>query len=391
MVKTMLRYIQRDITEDLKNKMVFVGGPRQVGKTTLSHNIASSYNNSVYLNNDSKENRNTILNQSWYKNADLVIFDELHKTRNWKRWIKGIYDTKPEHQQYMVTGSARLDVYKRGGDSLLGRYHYWRLHPLTIDEQIEGLTPDEIYKRLLKVGGFPEPFLANDELKARRWRVERFEKITTEDIRDFSNVRELNTLKLFIDMISNRCGQLLNINNMARDLEIAPLTAKSWLSLIEAMYIGFPVHTYTKSIERSILKKSKFYLFDNADCKNDSGAILENLIATTLLKRLHYIRDRFGYNTKLHYVRDKDGREVDFLTVIDGKIYELIEVKSSDKNISTALKYYKDKLNPMHTAQIVGDAQGINEKNDILVLNPVDYFTNLEWNRAPWLLDDFKI
>lgn len=376
----MKRYCEPYIYQDLMKKMVFLGGPRQVGKTTLSKALCyGAFAKNQYFNWDKDEDRRAILKKQWLTEDNLVIFDELHKYLRWKGWIKGVYDTKPSHQQYLVTGSARLDTYKRGGDSLMGRYHYWRLHPLTLDELPKEITPEEGYRRLLSLGGFPEPFLTNDPREARRWRRERFDRILKEDIRDLEPIRNIQLLSIFIDGLRERVGGLITLSNLASDLQISSKTAKSWLSLIERMYIAFPVLPYTQNIPRSIQKPPKVYFYDNGDVIEQDGARLENLVATTLLKHLHFIEDYYGYRTNLYYLRDKDGREVDFLTEINGKLYQLIEVKNSDTTISSSLKYYSEKLKPMHTIQIVGNLVRPFNQGHILVTNPITYFKNPPW------------
>jgi len=121
-------------------------------------------------------------------------------------------------------------------------------------------------------------------------------------------------------------------------------------------------------------KPPKIYFYDNGDVVAQNGARLENLAATTLLKRLHFIEDYYGYRVNMYYVRDKDGREVDFLTTINGKVYELIEVKNSDTNVSTSLKFYADKLKPMRTVQIVENLIRAFNQGNVLVTNPIEYF-----------------
>lgn len=380
----MKRYCEDFIIHDLQKKMVFVGGPRQVGKTTLSQNLNKRFADCVYFNWDNDEDRRYILDKRWMADRSLIIFDELHKYPRWKQWIKGVYDSKPKNQQYLVTGSARLDVYRKGGDSLMGRYHYWRLHPLTIDELPNGITKEEAYQRLLNYGGFPEPFLGADEREARRWRRERFDRVIREDIRDLDNVKNLQLLSIFIDTIRSRAGNLLVLSNLAKDLEISPKTSKAWLELVEKMYIWFQIYPLVSGIPRSILKPPKVYFFDNADVLNNEGARLENLVATTLLKRLHFIEDYYGYRCSLHYIRDKDGREIDFAVMIDSKLEFLIEVKLTDKDVSSSLKYYADRLKPKRAVQIVGSLQKPYEKNAILVTNPIDFFTVAA--PPPWLL-----
>lgn len=380
----MTRYCENFILTDLKKKMVFIGGPRQVGKTTLSKNLCSyAFKDCNYFNWDADEDRRAILDKKWIIDAPLVIFDELHKYPRWKKWIKGVYDKKPINQQYLVTGSARMDVYKRGGDSLMGRYHYWRLHPFTIDELPNHISIVEAYRRLLTLGGFPEPFLSGDEREARRWRRERFDRIIKEDVRDLENIKNIQLLSVFSDALRTRVGSLITIANLAQDLEISPKTGKTWLEVIEKMYIAFLVKPLIKNVSRAILKPPKVYFLDNADVLADDGAKLENLVATTLLKRLHFIEDYYGYKCSLHYVRDKDGREVDFAVVVNGVLEHLIEVKLSSQDVSISLQYYAEKLRPKYATQIVGEQIKPFNKNNILITNPIDFFTKRFL--PPWL------
>ncbi|HEV2524702.1 MAG TPA: ATP-binding protein [Gammaproteobacteria bacterium] len=378
----MSRYCYKYIAKDLKKKMVFIGGPRQVGKTTLSKALLKEeyYKNGEYFNWDVFEDRKAILNKTWRKNAPLVVFDELHKYRQWKPWIKGVYDIRPPHQEYMVTGSARLDVYRRGGDSLMGRYHHWRLHPFTLNELPHGMSSETAYERLLSVGGFPEPFLSGDEREARRWQRERFDRILREDVRDLENIRELQLLPLFVDALRNRVSGTVVLSNIAKDLELSPKTAKKWLSLVEKMYIAFSLYPLTKNIPRAIQKPPKVYFYDNADVMSDHGSRLENLVATHLLKNLQFIEDYHGYRCELHYIRDKEGREVDFVTIIDGKIMDLIEVKSSDTDISSALKYYAKLLKPNRAIQLVGNLKRSFDKDNISVMHPIEFFKIGPWD-----------
>lgn len=378
----MKRYCESLIYQDLMKKMVFIGGPRQVGKTTLSKNLCQGqFSNGVYFNWDSDEDRKAILRKQWPLKSPLIIFDELHKYPRWKQWIKGIYDTRPDKQEYLVTGSARLDIYRRGGDSLMGRYHYWRLHPLTIDELPPHISAQEGYERLLSFGGFPEPFLVADEREAQRWRRERFDRILREDIRDLEFIRNIQLLSLFVDALRERVGSLITFKNIAEDLQISPKTAKNWLLAIEKMYLAFPVYPLVRNVPRAIQKPPKVYFYDNADVIEKNGARLENLVATTLMKRLHFIEDYYGDRCSLHYIRDKDGREVDFVTQINNTVIDLIEVKSSNSDVSSNLKYYSKKLNPKNTVQIVGDLKRTFNQEHILVTNPIEFFKNPPWEK----------
>jgi uncharacterized protein len=370
-----MRYITPFVLEDLKKKMVFVGGPRQVGKTTLAKAVLSAaFPAGRYLNWDFDEDRQDILQKRWSADNTLLVFDELHKFPRWKRWIKGIYDVSHETHSFLVTGSARLDVYRRGGDSLMGRYHYWRLHPFTLDEIPKGISPKEAFHRLMTVGGFPEPFLDGDERSARRWRRERFDRVIREDVRDLESIRNIQLLGMYLDLLRHRVGGLVTLSNIATDLQISPKTAKSWLEVLERMYLVFSVRPYTKSLPRAVLKPPKVYFFDNGDVLGDEGARFENLIATSLLKRLHFLEDRDGYRYELRYIRDKEGREVDFVIVKEGELEELIEAKFSDENISKSLLYYAKRLNPKRATQIVATIKRPFDKNQIKVTDPVSYF-----------------
>lgn len=372
-----MRYITPYILEDLKKKMVFIGGPRQVGKTTLAKALLSDqYPEGRYLNWDYDEDRQDILQKKWSAVTNLLVFDELHKYPKWKTWIKGLYDVTHKDHSFLVTGSARLDVYRRGGDSLMGRYHYWRLHPFTLDEIPDGISPDDAFNRLMTVGGFPEPFLDGDERNARRWRRERFDRVLREDVRDLESVRNIHLLGVFLDMLRSRVGGFITISNIASELQISPKTAKAWLEVMERMYLIFSVRPYTKSLSRAVLKPPKVYFFDNGDILGDEGARFENFVATSLLKRLHFLEDRDGYRYELRYIRDKEGREVDFAVIKEGKLEELIEVKYSDEGISKHLLYYAERLKPGKATQIVARLKRPYDKGRIKVVDPISYFRN---------------
>jgi len=354
--------------------MVFVGGPRQVGKTTMAKDLLTQFPNGRYFNWDFDDDRQDILRKRWMAENALLVFDELHKFPRWKNWIKGLYDVSRSKHSFLVTGSARLDLYRRGGDSLLGRYHYWRLHPFSLDEPPEGLTPQEVFQRLMTVGGFPEPFLDNDERSARRWRRERFDRVLREDIRDLSSIRNIQLLSLFLDLLRQRVGGLITLSNLAADLQISPKTAGAWLEVLERMYLVFTVRPFTRSLPRAILKPPKVYFFDTGDPLVDEGERFENLVAAALLKKLQFLEDRDGYRFELRYLRDKEGREVDFVILKENRIEELIEVKWADENISKSLLYYSERLRPPKATQLVARLKRPYDQGKIQVRDPFEYF-----------------
>ncbi len=371
-----MRYIEESIQNDLIKKMVFLGGPRQVGKTTLAKNVIK--NRGLYLNWDDERDRKKILARQWSDDDQYLVFDELHKFPRWKNWVKGIYDTEKENHRILVTGSARLDLYKKGGDSLLGRYHYYRLHPFTLNEVPKAVSKKDVLKRLMKFGGFPEPFLSGSETENRRWRKERFDRILKDDIRELEVVKKINNISLLVDLLKSRVGSPIVVSNLAQDLQVAPNTVKNWIDILEKMYLVFKVPVYTVKIARSLQKPFRIYFYDNADVDGDEGARFENLVATHLLKMLHFLEDTEGYRCELYYIRDKDGREVDFCVVIDGMVVELIEAKLNDSTISKSLLYFSEKLKPLKSTQVLYSAVTRNKKNNLVLNSIEDEFAKLK-------------
>lgn len=375
----MERYIFSNIVNDLQRKMVFLGGPRQVGKTTLAQSALLQTPSGIYLNWDDPEQRKVIFKRDWKDSDELIVLDEIHKFPKWKNFLKGTYDTQKSKHKFLVTGSARLDVYRRGGDSLLGRYHYWRLHPFCLAELPEGISQAVGLDRLLKVGGFPEPFLANDEVFARRWRRERYERIIKDDLRNLENIQKISTVSLLLDLLRERVGSEIETSNIARDLGVSPNSVIKWIEALERMYLLFVVRPWTGKLARAISKPPKIYFFDNADVdEKKAGSKFENLVASSLLKKLHYFEDREGYRFDLCYIRDREGHEVDFVIVKERKPIELIEVKTSFHDLSKNLKYFGERLKVNRLTQICLDIEKPFTKNGINVVGPSHYLSQWE-------------
>ncbi len=359
MNKTQPRTLSKAIQADLAEKMVFVGGPRQVGKTTLSRMIGESFAFPVYLNWDNRDHRQAILNSRWSPDADLLVFDELHKYARWKGWIKGIWDTRRKSENILVTGSSRLDVFRRGGDSLLGRYHYYRLHPFTVAEldgravdrdgfpkrppELRFMAPSAHLERLMRWGGFPEPLFAESERALRRWQKERFERVFREDIRDTETIRSLSQVELLGQLLPARVASPLSFQSLAEDVEASAKTIRSWMDLLCRNYYAFRVPPYHRRIDRALKKESKYYLWDWTEIA-DEGARFENLIASHLLKFCHFYEDAFGISAELYYVRDTLKREVDFLVVWEKQPWLLVEAKASPEQKLPALTTFAEAL-----------------------------------------------
>jgi uncharacterized protein len=370
-----MRYLQPYLLKDLHKKMVFLTGPRQSGKTTLSQALSSSFKSGVYLNYDRFEHRTQILKQQWDQDADLIIFDEVHKYAKWKNLVKGYYDTLKNRHQFLVTGSARLNIFRRGQDSLLGRYHKWRLHPFCLAENPLKINPQQAMYRLLERGGFPEPFLTKDESDAQRWKLDHIQLILREDVRDLTRVRETSLLDLFLTALRERVGSILVMAHLAHDLEIAPKTAKAWLDVIEELYLIFVVKPFAKGIDRGLVVPPKVYFYNNAEVIGDIGSRFENLVGTHLLKRCHFLEDLTGEEYDLRYVRDKEKREVDFLVLKNKKPYRLFECKWAEEKASPALAYFAKKLNIPKPIQLVGELERNFSKNEIQIFSAAKYLS----------------
>lgn len=361
------RYLTEYVVEDLAEKMVFVGGPRQVGKTTMATGIVSGFfNTAAYFNWDNQEDRKNIMNSNWPGNAEILILDEIHKYKKWKTLVKGEYDKLKEKYKFLITGSARLDVYRRGGDSLQGRYHYYRMHPFSLAELVNKKNKVEIMGEiplahndyqgeldiLSEFGGFPEPLVKQNQRQLRRWHGEKIERLFREDIRDLEQVRDLHSMKLLSDILPERVGSLFSINSVREDLEVSHRAVTNWLNILESLYYHFRLYPYTGKTIRSLKKEPKLFLWDWSEVP-EPGARFENLIASHLLKWVHFTSDYEGYKIELYFLRDADKREVDFLVVLDKKPWFAVEVKLSQANVSPALYYFKEKLKIPYVYQVV--------------------------------------
>jgi len=348
------RYLLNEIIDDAlaDRKMAFISGPRQVGKTTLAKQCIRSDTN--YFNWDVVR-----FKKAWIRSplkaieqieSGPVVFDELHKYPHWKNSLKGLYDQVGEQIPIIVTGSARLDLYKKGGDSLLGRYIPYRLHPLTVGEQAEPAhDPDHIekgniqypLKDLMAFSGFPEPLLGASEKKARRWSRLRAEQIVREDVRDVSNIQNLELIKLLMELLPGKVGSPLSINSLREDLQVAYATVREWMVVLQNLYVCFRVPPYSRNISRSLTKESKYYLFDWLPIEKQ-GPLVENIVAVHLQKACHYWTDLAYDRFELCYIRTREKKEVDFCIVREGKPWMLVECKSHHTAVSNALRKFAD-------------------------------------------------
>ena len=347
------RYIENSVLDDLKHKMVFISGPRQAGKTTLAKHLCTNAGYDTkkrYINWDSLADREKIMSEMFPSGSGFLILDEIHKFSRWRQIVKGLYDKRGSELQILVTGSARLDYYRRGGDSLQGRYHFHRLLPLTYSE-LNVKSPDSI-DNLLTYGGFPEPFFMQSERQTKRWSREYRSRLVREDLADLENVKDLSLIENLVFRLPDLVGSPLSINALRQDLQVAHQSVARWITMLENLFMIFRIYPFGAPKIRAVKKEAKHYHFDWTLIKNSEHRF-ENLIACHLLKWCFFIQDTYGREVELRYFRDIDKREVDFVITEDSKPVHFIECKNRDKTISRSLYYLKTRFPDVKAVQVI--------------------------------------
>jgi predicted AAA+ superfamily ATPase len=408
MERSLAHVLRRDIAG---GRMAFVVGPRQVGKTTLAQQLLRERGSvDLYRNWDDLAWRRTVARDPYgfldayrHKTAGakpLLVLDEIHRFPRWKTYLKGLWDTRKDRVDVVVTGSGRLDVYQRGGDSLLGRYHQYRLHPLSVREVVDPESPVEPYApaqtlqalvraegvprrrvrdafaALLRWGGFPEPFLARDTQQLRRWHRERRDLIVREDLRDLSRIQLLSHVEELVELLAPRAGSILSLNALREDLQVAIDSVRLWVSYLERLYFVYRVRPYAHRIPRALRREPKLYLWDWSEIE-DPGVRLENMVASHLLKWCHFSQDLGHPPLDLHFVRDKEKREVDFLITREKKPWLLIEVKRSDPTPGRALHHFAATLGVATKFLVVGEHTRPGTAADVHVLDAASFLACL--------------
>ncbi|MEM7494894.1 MAG: AAA family ATPase [Myxococcota bacterium] len=378
----MRRVYEHVLTDHLRSyrQMIFLIGPRQAGKTTLALALGPKSGSHIYLNWDNAAHRRLILSgpdvvarhaglQRMRPVLPVVIFDEIHKHSRWKDFLKGFFDVHGPRCRIVVTGSARLDTFSKAGDSLMGRYFPYRVHPFSVAE-LRGARPpssdkplrktpyaisETAWRNLLRHGGFPEPFLRREARFSNRWRGLRFRQLFREDVRDITRVRELDRMELLAQLLQEQAGQLTSLTSLSVKVGVTINTVRHWLSLLEGFYFCFAVRPWSNNVARALIKQPKYYLWDWS-CVREEGSRLENCLASHLLKAAHLWTDLGLGEYSLHFVRDKQGREVDFLVCRDGRPWFLVEAKRSGKaSLSKSLAFFQHQLACPHALQAAFD------------------------------------
>ena len=371
------RYLETDVERDLAKKMVFLAGPRQVGKTTFAKALLEKNEISLdrYLNWDAAEDREQIIRERFPAGAGWVALDEIHKYSRWRQVVKGLYDKRHPEVSVLVTGSARLDHYRHGGDSLQGRYHFFRMHPLTLAELKSSSRGD--LNDLLVYGGFPEPFLAASEKETRRWSREYRSRLIREDLQDLERVKDIGLMENLAIRLPDLVGSPLSVNALREDLQVSHKTVARWLTIFENLYLIFRIHPFGAPKIRAVKKEAKHYHTDWTAVKA-AGARFENLVACHLLKWCHFLQDTEGRDVELRYFRDIDRREVDFVVLEDQSPVYFIECKNSDRDTSRSLRYLKKRFQGVRALQIsLAGSREFVTKEDIEVMPSARFLSGL--------------
>jgi len=366
-----------------EKSMVFLAGPRQVGKTTLAQIISDSFANTLYFNWDIPEHRvRLIKDPAFFESVErkdasvpLIVFDEIHKYKDWKNYLKGIYDQFHGKYHFLVSGSGRLDMYQKGGDSLAGRYYLFHLWPFTIAElgennvtfheflekplhiSMEGSNHlKKIWSQLSEYSGFPEPYLSNRMTTYRRWSNTYSQQLIREDIRDLTGIKSIGLVETLYLLLPSKVGSPLSVPSLAGDLKVSYNSVQSWLSSFERFFLAFSISPWTAKIARAIQKERKVYLWDWARIK-DPAARFENMVAAELRRGVTTWND-MGYGSfSLHFIKNKEQQEVDFLIADGGEPLVLVEAKLSDTQPSPALKKFQRALD-IPAVQLTTEQEG---------------------------------
>ncbi len=376
----------------MTDKMCFLSGPRQVGKTTVALSAKKLQGSFHYLNWDDPDDRERLLSGTQViadycklnrlsKQRTTIVFDEIHKYKHWKNFLKGFYDKYFESTRIIVTGSSQLDIFKRGGDSMSGRYFHYHIHPYGLAETTRWNVPEmpvrspkkptkKTFSRLLDYGGFPEPYIKKNKRFYNRWQRNRHDLLLREEIRDSGRVHEIAQLEILSRLIAGQATQLTSYSSLAKKVRVSVDTIRRWIDTLESFYYCFRLRPYQKNITRSLLKEPKLYLWDWS-CVKDSGARFENMIACHLLKATQFWSDIGLGKFELYFIRDKEKREVDFLVTQEEKPWFLVEVKlSADRPLSKHLLRFHNHLKTDHAFQLVKDLPYVN-KSVFSVTTPV--------------------
>ncbi len=384
-------------------KMAFLSGPRQCGKTTLAKSFLDS--NDLYFNwDDLKFRKNwtkspsTVVENALTTHSPKIVLDEIHKNLKWKNQLKGVFDLYSDQLEIIVTGSAKLNTYRKGADSLVGRFVHFHVLPLSLCEAVQGKTfsysemcnfiqsPELTAKKIdseaidnfFQFGGFPEPFLKQNNEFHQVWQKNRVELLIRQDMRDLSNILRLSQVEVLASFLPDRVGSPLSVQTLVEDLDVSFNTVKSWLGQLQNVYYHFEIKPFSKSVTRSLKKEGKFYLYDISQIEAE-GPRFENFVALQLLKMVHHFNDTGQARVELHYLRNKEKNEVDFVVTNKSGPLFTVEAKLDDVSIDKNFRVFRKDISCPHF-QVVKRKSILRrsvEDNATYVISASDFFRQM--------------
>lgn len=399
-----LRYEKTWRTLSVHKQMVFIAGPRQAGKTTFTQMLAEDFSNSLYFNWDILDEKRKLIETPFFYeevhrkdgSAPLIIFDELHKYSDWKNYLKSVYDRDNGHYKFILSGSGRLDMYQKGGDSLAGRYFLLYLWPFTLAElagnnlsfQQFATNPIDIHtisnetqtiwSNLSRCSGFPDPYLSGDDQFYRIWSNTYNKQLLREDIRDLTSIRNIENVELLFSLLPSKIGSPLSMASLARDMHVSFDSIRSWIEIFENFFMVFRISPWSKRIARPITKETKLYLFNHAGIEMPA-AKFENMVALELFCGVSTWNDLGLGRFTLHYIKNRDKEEVDFLIADNQRPFLLIEAKMSEETPTKSLRKFQKALN-IPAVQLVQKSDICkvisNDNNKIMIIS-ADHWLSL--------------
>lgn len=385
----------------LEPKMRFVAGPRQCGKTTLAREILARHHSEELLFDwDVPETRRLYRTDTLFYRSRIkalakpwMCFDEIHKQRKWKDILKGIYDADGGRVRLLVTGSARLELFRRAGDSLAGRFFLFRLPPTLLGELL-GESPASVpsvdardwiderltaapsrgtedpraargaTEHLLRFGPFPEPLLKGTDRFHSLWRRNYLDSVIRGDLRDLTRLRDLSLVEALVDLIPARVGSPFSLNAVREDLEVAHATVRGMMEHLERLLVVFALSPYAKRVTRPVKRERKIYLFEWSSVEEEAARFAKkNFVALELLARTQFWTENGPHEWVLHYLRSRDGKESDFLILRRRRPWCIVECKLRKATVESHHRLFAAKLGGIPVVQVVRD-HGVLEARD---------------------------
>jgi predicted AAA+ superfamily ATPase len=331
--------------------VVSLTGPRQSGKTTLLRSLLPGYDYCTLEDPDVRSLAIEDPRKFLEIQGSGMIIDEVQRVPELFSYIQGIVDNRNQNGMYVLSGSQNFLLMEKITQTLAGRVALLQLLPLSMGELADHGTNWNSWEELAFRGFFPR--LYDREIQPNDYYPFYIQTYVERDVRLLRNITDHTLFIRFIRLVAGRVGQVVNIASLATDAGISPITARSWLAILEASYIIFQLQPHHKNFNKRLIKNAKLYFHDTGlacsllgiSSPNQlgshfaQGAIFENFIVSEFVKA-SYNRAK---QTNLYFWLDKHKKEIDLL--VEGDVLTPIEIKSG-KTFNTS---FLDQLNYWNT------------------------------------------